>query len=79
MKAVVSEKGQVTIPKAARDRLGIAPGTVIEFETRDGELIGRKSMAEDVFEKWEGRGRLPGGSSVDDYLNRVRGGRANRS
>ena len=28
MKAIVSEKGQVTIPKPYRDQLGIRPGTV---------------------------------------------------
>ena len=31
MKAVVSEKGQVTIPKTLRDRLGIRPGQVLDF------------------------------------------------
>jgi hypothetical protein len=30
MNAVVSEKGQVTIPKAIRDRLGIRPGQVLD-------------------------------------------------
>jgi antitoxin PrlF len=32
MKAVVAERGQVTIPKRLRDRLGIRPGTVLEFQ-----------------------------------------------
>lgn len=42
MKSTVSEKGQVTIPKQVRDKLGLRAGVVIEFETRDGLLIGRK-------------------------------------
>ena len=42
MKSLVSEKGQVTIPKAVRDRLGLKPGQVLEFEARGGLLIGRK-------------------------------------
>ena len=33
MKTVVSEKGQITIPKAVRDKLGIVAGTVVEFES----------------------------------------------
>ncbi len=73
MKAVVSQKGQVTVPKECRDRLGLKAGTALEFETRDGLLIGRKVQSEDVFRKWRGRGRLPGGVSVDTYLTKARG------
>jgi len=43
MKSVVSEKGQVTIPKPLRDKLGLRAGQVLEFETRDGLLVGRKA------------------------------------
>jgi AbrB family looped-hinge helix DNA binding protein len=32
MTATVSEKGQVTVPKALRDRLGIRPGEVLDFD-----------------------------------------------
>lgn len=31
---MVSEKGQVTIPKSLRERLGIKPGQMREFEAR---------------------------------------------
>ena len=47
MKATVSEKGQVTIPKRLREWLGIRPGQVLEFECRSGELVGRKVAASD--------------------------------
>lgn len=76
MKSVVSEKGQVTIPKAIREMLGLRPGSRIEFRTEDGKLVGTKAVPEDVFRKWRGRGRLPGGLSVDDYLRRTRDGHA---
>lgn len=37
--AVVSEKGQVTLPKTMRDRLGIVPGSQLEFRvSQDGTL-----------------------------------------
>jgi len=72
MKAVVSEKGQVTIPKACRDRLGLRPGTVLDFEARDGKLIAAKQQAEDVFRKWRGKARLPGSQTVDRYLDMIR-------
>lgn len=50
MSTVVTSKGQVTIPKKVRDRLGIKPGTAVEFEpTEDGRFIltkaGRKHPA----------------------------------
>jgi antitoxin PrlF len=38
----VTEKGQVTIPKALRDVLGIGAGTEVEFERRDDAIIVRK-------------------------------------
>ena len=78
MKSAVSEKGQVTIPKAARERLGLRPGTLIEFRAENGRLIGAKAMPEDVFRKWRGRGRLPTGMTVDSYLARTRGEGAHR-
>ena len=73
VRAVVSENGRVTIPKAVRDRLGLAPGTEIEFEAVAGQLVGRKAVKEDVFARWRGRARLPGGGTVDSYIRRVRG------
>src|SRR5205823_13428010 len=42
MKSTVSEKGQVTIPKALRDRLGIRAGAVLDFEEEDGRLVAKK-------------------------------------
>jgi AbrB family looped-hinge helix DNA binding protein len=73
MKAIVSEKGQVTIPKKCRDRLGLRPGSVLEFEAKDGRLVAVKQQAEDVFHKWRGRGKLPQDLNVDEYLTKVRG------
>jgi antitoxin PrlF len=72
MKSVVSEKGQVTIPKPVRDRLGLKPGTELTFEASEGRLIGRKTVLQDGFSKWRGKGRLPSASSVDAYLRLIR-------
>ena len=47
MKARVAERGQVTIPKRLRDRLGVTPGTVLEFSEERGRLIAVKSGAPD--------------------------------
>lgn len=71
MKATVSEKGQVTIPKAIRTRLGIRPGAVLEFEADKGRLIARKAEPiNPVDEVW---GTLELGEGVDDFIERIRG------
>ena len=75
MKSVVSEKGQVTIPKALRDRLGLRPGTELEFRTEHGQLIGVKAATEDPVGKWRSKGKLPRGLSVNAYLALAREGR----
>jgi antitoxin PrlF len=39
MLATITDKGQVTVPKEIRDRLGITPGTKLDFEILpDGTL-----------------------------------------
>jgi antitoxin PrlF len=72
MKSIVSEKGQVTIPKPCRDRLGLHAGSVLDFEACDGKLIAVKQQPEDIFQKWRGKGKIPGGLNVDQYLNKIR-------
>lgn len=72
MKTIVSEKGQITIPKTIRERLGILPGTVLEIESVEGKLIATKMDPIDVFRKWAGRGKIPGNLTVDEYLIKVR-------
>lgn len=44
MATTVTSKGQVTIPKPVRDRLGIEPGSAVEFEmTPQGDVVLRKA------------------------------------
>ena len=74
MKATVSQKGQVTIPKPLRDKLGISPGMVLDFFTDNGQLIARKKLERDPFSAWIGKGKLPVGRNVDEYLRIIRDG-----
>lgn len=71
MKAIVSEKGQVTIPKSVRTKLGLRPGTVIEFEADRGRLIGRKAGGRDVIDELYGSLKMD--EPVDEYIERIRG------
>lgn len=71
MKTTVSEKGQITIPKAVRTKLGLRAGTVLELEAERGRLIGRKAGGRDVID--ELYGSMPMDEPVDNYLERTRG------
>lgn len=42
MTSTISSKGQVTVPKDVRDRLGLRAGTVVEFEVTDAGVLLRK-------------------------------------
>ena len=39
MNAIVADRGQVTIPKKLRERLGITPRTVLDFEAFDSNHL----------------------------------------
>ena len=70
--AVVSEKGQVTIPRRLRARLGLAPGTVLSFEERNGKLVAARVVGEDPVRRLLGLGERRG-VDVDRWLATARG------
>ena len=72
----VTSKGQVTIPKEIRNALGIVPGSEVEFELEEGEVVLRRRVSPAVFQHWVGylRGRLPA-DSVDEMMELLRGER----
>jgi AbrB family looped-hinge helix DNA binding protein len=70
MKSVVSEKGQVTIPKALRDSLAIRPGTELDFVEEDGALVARRVVAGDPLDALFGL--LPR-LDVDEAIAEMRG------
>jgi AbrB family looped-hinge helix DNA binding protein len=74
MTFAVTAKGQVTIPKGVRHKLGIRPGTRLAFAAENGRLVATKVDTPDRFTKWRGRGRLPGKLDVDAYLSKIRDG-----
>jgi antitoxin PrlF len=70
MKAVLSEKGQVTIPKALRDRLGLRHGQVLLFEERGGQIVVSKALVEDPVESVYGI--LKAGRPASELLAELR-------
>ena len=73
MKTVVSERGQITLPKTIRTNLGLRPGTVVEIAIVDGKIVGWKKEDKDVFLSWRGRGQYPfEAGSVNEYIRAVR-------
>jgi len=66
----VTRKGQVTIPVAVREELGIRPGDEVTFEhTTEGYTL-RKQVADDRFEKW--RGALSADQSMHERMEELR-------
>jgi AbrB family looped-hinge helix DNA binding protein len=72
MKTIVSEKGQITIPKALRERLGLGPGQVLDFRERKGRLIAEKLPLQDTVSSVYGILRL--GRGTDSLMRELRGG-----
>jgi AbrB family looped-hinge helix DNA binding protein len=70
MKAKVAERGQVTIPKVLRERLGIRPGTVLEFKEVQGKLVAVKAAAMDTIDQFYGK--LGSGRRTDDVMRELR-------
>ena len=70
--AIVSEKGQVTIPKQLRTRLGLTAGTVLVFEERQGALVASRKVAEEPIRRLAGLGERRG-IDVDRWLAASRG------
>jgi len=65
MKSRVTERGQVTIPKRLRQRLGIRPGEVLDFtEGPDGSVVARKAAAGDPVDAAYGVLDLPEGTDA---------------
>jgi AbrB family looped-hinge helix DNA binding protein len=71
MKATVAERGQVTIPKELRDKLGLRPGTVLDFHAEAGKLVGVKRSNQDAIDRFYGCIDL--GKSTDEFIDEIRG------
>jgi AbrB family looped-hinge helix DNA binding protein len=72
MKTTVSEKGQVTIPKPLRVRMGIRAGQVLEVKEDHGCLVMTKQAnPHDAVDRLYGILKL--GRSTDEIMEELRG------
>ena len=71
----VTTKGQVTIPKPIRDRLGIAPGNAVSFLLApDGRVVLVKDDGAPPVSRFEAlRGFAGPGMSTDEIMALTRG------
>ncbi len=71
MKVTVSQKGQITIPKRMRLRLGIRPHQVLEIHEEGDRLLLEKCAGRDALDEVFGILKLR--RSTDELVARLRG------
>jgi antitoxin PrlF len=71
MRTTVSERGQITVPKRLRERLGIRAGDQLELTEEGGHIVARKALASDPVAGVYGILNL--GASTDEVIGVLRG------
>lgn len=70
----LTSQGQISVPVGVRERLGVGPGSVLEWQERDGEFVVRRvgrNSSEDVHEALFGS-RAPGKRRSTDVKAGIR-------
>jgi AbrB family looped-hinge helix DNA binding protein len=67
----LAERGQIVIPKQARDALGIKPGSKLRLRVEDGRILIEKKVQLDL-SRWLGSA-IDDGLSTDQALTELRG------
>ena len=71
--AKVTTKGQITIPKAVRDKLGLSPGERLLFKEENDEFIIKKIVLKSSLDKWVGYLNKSETTSSDEIVDELRG------
>ena len=50
--AVVTKKGQITIPRKIRERFGIDKGSILDFEIKGDKIVKVKGFGKEFVEEW---------------------------
>ena len=54
LKAKITSKGQITIPKKIREKIGLEPGKEVCFEEKEGLFYIKKGLKKSPFDRWIG-------------------------
>ena len=71
MISIVADRGQVTIPKILRERMGIRPSCALSFSIKDGMLIAVKADSSDPVHRVTGCLRTK--KTSDELMKEIRG------
>lgn len=71
--AKVTSKGQITVPKGVRTKLGLAPGDELEFVEEGGRFVIRKKLHSSPFDRYVGYLAHKRGHDPDQIVQRLRG------
>ncbi|MEW6354635.1 MAG: AbrB/MazE/SpoVT family DNA-binding domain-containing protein [Pseudomonadota bacterium] len=71
MKAKIAERGQVTIPKPLREKLGLRPGAQLDFSVEAGRLVAVKAGGTDPVGQVIGCLKMD--KTTEAFLEEVRG------
>lgn len=75
MSTTMTSKGQVTVPKAVRDALGLGPGSAVAFEMDgEGRVLVRKADSAPTPSRFARlRGTAGAGMTTDEVMALTRG------
>jgi antitoxin PrlF len=77
METTLAERGQIVIPKALREQLGLVPGCKLDIEIVNGRITISKKP-DDALAQLRGKFTLSGNTCGADLVDAMRG-RAERS
>ena len=69
--AKITSKGQVTVPRAVREDLGLHPGDDLDFVKENGGYKVRKKTDPQTFQRYQGILKL--GKTTDEIIEEMRG------
>ena len=73
VKTRITQKGQVTVPKEVRERLGLRPGDELEFTEEDGVFRLRKRIPPTILKKYRGYLKNLADRDPDELVQEMRG------